>query len=79
MPPKKTTAGSAPAKTSWRTSSFSIAGLISAVSALVIDPLLDADPLTIPNWREAVPLILIGIGLWFSRDDAVSSKQRGIE
>jgi hypothetical protein len=66
-------------RTSWKTTTFSITSVLATVLAMIVNPLLDGNPETNPNWTEAMPVILAGLGLLFARDNNKSSKQIGVE
>ena len=63
--------------TSWRTT---LAGICTAVIAIAdgIMKLVDADPMTKPDWALIIAAVTAAIGLIFARDVAVTSKQLGL-
>lgn len=67
-----------PPARSWRTTTLGILAAVSALIGLVAVPLLDQDPLTVPNWAEAIPLALTALGLGVARDHQVSSAKAGV-
>ena len=66
-------------RTSWKTTTFSITSMLATILALVVNPLLDDNPNTNPQWNEAIPVIIAGAGLLFARDNNKSSKALGLE
>ncbi|OHD19798.1 MAG: hypothetical protein A2Y38_22465 [Spirochaetes bacterium GWB1_59_5] len=66
-------------KTSWKTSAGGIVGLIAAALTLVVQPYLDNDPSTLPQWSTFVTLAATSLGLIAARDHNVSSEKAGIK
>lgn len=62
---------------SWKTTVCGILSIVAAGATLVAIPLLDSDPLTVPNWTAFVAAVTAGIGLIFARDNGVTSEQAG--
>ena len=63
---------------SYKTTGAGIAGLVGSLSMLVLVPLLDNDPATVPMWAEFLGLAVpVCLGLIAARDNAVSSEAAG--
>lgn len=62
---------------SWKTTVCGIISILSAVATLIAIPLLDADPLTVPNWTAAGAAIMAGVGLLLARDNDKTSLDVG--
>lgn len=62
---------------SWKTTLCGILTIAASGITLVAIPLLDADPLTIPNWTAFIAALTAGIGLLFARDNGVTSESAG--
>ena len=62
---------------SWRTTLCGILSIAAAAITLVVLPLVDADPLTLPNYTAFVASLTAGIGLMFARDNNVTSLAAG--
>jgi hypothetical protein len=62
---------------SWKTTLCGILTIAASGITLVAIPLLDADPLTIPNWTAFIAALTAGIGLLFARDNGVTSEAAG--
>ena len=62
---------------SWKTTLCGILTIAASGITLVAIPLLDADPLTLPNWTAFIAALTAGIGLLFARDNAVTSESAG--
>lgn len=61
---------------SWRTTIFGAGGLLVVV-ANTVSALLDGDPLTNPDWSAVAGVVSIAIGLFFARDNKVTSEAAG--
>jgi hypothetical protein len=61
---------------SWRTTLFGAGGLIT-ILVNAINPLLDGDPATNPDWPSVITAASLAIGLLFARDNKVTSEQAG--
>lgn len=61
---------------SWRTTLFGAGGLTS-VLVPALNALLDGDPATVPNWEAVIPVAIMAIGLFFARDNKVTSESVG--
>ena len=55
----------------------SVLSLIAAALTLIVVPLLDGKPETIPQWEAFLAILTPSIGLWFSRDNGTTSEQAG--
>lgn len=62
---------------SWKTTVCGILSIIAAAATLVAIPLLDQDPLTVPNWTAFVAAATAGIGLILARDNSKTSEAVG--
>ena len=62
---------------SWKTTLCGILTIAASGITLVAIPLLDADPLTIPNYTAFIAALTAGIGLLFARDNGVTSEAAG--
>lgn len=68
----------APALTrSWRTTVLGLGAALVACWPLVVVPLLDEDPATVPQWMAGLSAVLFALGLGVARDSAVSSEKAG--
>jgi hypothetical protein len=63
-------------KASWRTSVFGAGGLVAVIAATAT-ALTDGKPETSPDWGAVVGALMACAGLFFARDDKVSSEQAG--
>jgi len=59
--------------TSWRTTATGVLMILGAVIAIG-KPLLDNDPVTLPNWEAAYAAIIAGIGFIAARDQKQHEK-----
>lgn len=64
---------------SWKTTLCGILGVIAAAITLVVQPLLDGDPSTVPQWGAFVTAATAALGLVFARDNDRSSEDVGIK
>jgi len=64
-------------KSSWKTTTCGILGLVASGITMVAIPLLDADPATLAQWGTFAGLAAVSIGAIFSRDNKVSSEDVG--
>lgn len=62
---------------SWKTTLCGILSIVAAGVTLIAIPLLDQDPLTVPNYTAFVAAITAGIGLLFARDNDKTSLEVG--
>jgi hypothetical protein len=62
---------------SWKTTLCGILTIAASGITLVAIPLLDNDPLTVPNYTAFVAALTAGIGLLFARDNGVTSEAAG--
>lgn len=62
---------------SWKTTLCGVLSILAAVATLIAIPLLDADPLTVPNWTAAGAAIMAGVGLVLARDNSKTSESAG--
>ena len=60
-------------KGSWKTTVTGI-GMVCAGLAQLIQPLVDNDPATTPNFELCIGMVTGGIGLIFARDNNKSSE-----
>ena len=65
---------------SWKTTMVGILSAVATAITLVIVPIIDGDPATVPAWAEAIPIILamLGFGI-FARDNDKSSESVGVK
>jgi hypothetical protein len=64
---------------SWKTTVVSITAMVVAIGTMVVEPLLDDDPATKPDWKTATSLVIAAaVGLW-SRDDDKTSEDVGAD
>lgn len=62
---------------SWKTTTVALTAIIVAIGSMVIEPLLDNDPATKPDWKGCVSIVVAScVGFW-TRDDDKSSEQVG--
>jgi hypothetical protein len=66
-------------KSSWKTTLCGVLTLIAAAITMIVLPLIDNDSLTVPNYTGFGALVLPALGLFFARDNNVSSEQVGIK
>jgi len=52
-------------------------GVVTALCTMSLEPLLDSDPLTRPDWDLFFMNLGPSIGLLFARDDQVTSEEAG--
>lgn len=64
---------------SWKTTTVAITAIVVAIGTMIVEPLLDSDPATVPKWQECVVAIIAGSTGFWTRDDDKSSKQVGVE
>lgn len=64
-------------KGSWKTTAFGIGGLLASAWALIGSPLLDSDPLTLPNYTAFASTALTAVGVIFARDNNKTSEDVG--
>ena len=62
---------------SWRTTLCGILGILAAGITMIGLPLLDSDPVTVPNYTAFITMATTAIGLLFARDNVVTSLQAG--
>ena len=62
---------------SWKTTVCGILGIIAAAITMIGLPLLDSDPVTVPNYTAFVATATTAIGLLFARDNDKTSLQVG--
>lgn len=63
-------------KTSWKTSVAGLGAILVAVG-VAITAMTDNDPTTTPDWGIVFAATLAGVGLFFARDNNVSSESAG--
>ena len=64
-----------------KSSKTTFAGAVAFVGALctlVLYPLFDADPATVPQWGLFGTAVSTAVGLFFARDHSVTSEQAGL-
>lgn len=66
-------------KRSWKTTTAGILAIIGAAITMIANPLLDADPATVPQIAEFLTLAAAGVVGLFARDANVSSEAQGIK
>ena len=59
---------------SWRTTLFGAGGLIAVITS-ACQALFDGNPATNPDWTSVIGVVSVCIGLFFARDNKVSSEQ----
>lgn len=62
---------------SWKTTTTGLGAIAAALVTLVLNPLMDNDPVTVPNWNAFVPIVITALMGLFARDDDKSSEQVG--
>lgn len=62
---------------SWKTTLCGILGAIAGAITLVAQPMLDADPNTVPQWGTFAAAAAAALGLVFARDNDKSSEDVG--
>lgn len=62
---------------SWKTSLCGLLTIAASAITLIAIPLLDADPLTVPNYTTFVAALTAGIGLLLARDNDKTSAAVG--
>ena len=62
---------------SWKTTLCGVLGAVAAAITLVAQPLLDADPATVPQWGPFSVAVTAAFGLLFARDNDKSSEDVG--
>lgn len=62
---------------SWKTTLSGIGTIVVALFTLVVQPMIDADPATLPNFGEFFTIAIAAGGLLFARDNDKSSEQVG--
>lgn len=64
-------------KTSWKTTTCGILGIVAAGITMVAQPILDGDPATAPQWAAFGTMVATAVGLLFARDNDKSSEAVG--
>lgn len=64
---------------SWKTTLCGILGAVAAAITLVAQPLLDADPNTVPQWGAFLAAAAAALGLVLARDNDKSSEDVGLK
>ena len=61
---------------SWKTT---VAGVLTAIIPVLnaVQAFIDGDPATVPDWGLAIAAVTAGLGLFFARDNNVSSEEAG--
>lgn len=62
---------------SWKTTAAALVGILTALGTLVLTPLLDTDPATLPQWGPFFSIASTALIGLFSRDDDKSSEAIG--
>lgn len=65
-------------KTSWKTSLSGIIALVASALTLVVQPMVDTDPATVPQWSAFITMAATSLGLLAARDHNVSSEKAGV-
>lgn len=68
---KKVTSGS------WKTTGLGLTTIVTAACTMILTPLLDENPATVPLWAEFVPIAMAGLVGLFARDNGVRSEAVG--
>jgi uncharacterized membrane protein YhhN len=63
-------------KSSWKTSVAGLGAILVAVG-VAITAMVDNDPTTTPDWGIVFAAVLAGVGLFFARDNNISSESAG--
>ena len=61
---------------SWKTSLFGAGGIVTVIAATA-SAYFDADPTTNPDWGAVAGVIMAALGLFFARDNNVTSESAG--
>jgi len=64
-------------KTSWKTTTCAILGILAAGITMIAVPLLDEDPATVAQWGAFGAMLAPLVGLLFARDNDKSSEDVG--
>jgi hypothetical protein len=64
---------------SWKTTLCGILGVVASGITMIAQPMLDADPATLPQWTAFGAVAVTAIGLLFARDNGVTSEQAGVK
>lgn len=64
---------------SWKTTFAAIAGTLTTIATLIVEPLTDNDPATKPMYAVAISIICAGLSGYFSRDDDKTSEEVGLK
>lgn len=62
---------------SWKTTLFGSGGLVTVLYVSVISPMFDGDPNTAADWTPVLPVLSLAAGLFFARDNNVTSENAG--
>lgn len=62
---------------SWKTSLAGVLTILVAAITYVVQPMLDADPATVPQWGPVLAAVSTAAGLLFARDNNVTSENAG--
>jgi len=62
---------------SWKTTVCGILSILATIITLIAIPLIDSDPLTVPNWTAAGAAVMAGVGLILARDNSKTSEAAG--
>ena len=62
----------------WKTSTSGLTAILTALGTLVLTPLLDADPVTTPQWGTFIPIMIAGVASLFARDGDKTSDDLGL-
>ena len=65
-------------RSSWKTTLAAIVGIVTALGTLVLNPLMDSDPATLPHWPEFFAIAATAVQGFFARDNDKSSEQVGV-
>lgn len=62
---------------SWKTTTTALIAILTALGTLVLTPLLDSDPVTLPQWGLFFTTSAAALNGFFARDDDKTSEQVG--
>tara|TARA_Y100000310_G_scaffold308193_1_gene351046 strand:- start:788 stop:1009 length:222 start_codon:yes stop_codon:yes gene_type:complete len=70
-----------PFKAGWKSPKTTVAAILTAVSAVTMAAAMefDGDPETLAHWETVIPMVIVAIGMFFSRDADTSSKETGLK
>ena len=62
---------------SWKTTTAGIGMIVTALFTMILQPLTDGDPATVPDYNVAIAAIIAGVGLLYARDNDKTSEEVG--